>query len=425
MGAFAGPNIVEDGLVLALDSANSRGYDSGENRITYSQDLTQWGNTSSVDTSNTQFAPDGTQTADEVYATSTAANQGLINKNSNTGSTFVQNSWHTFSVHWKAGTSSGVMIQLPWNDGASAGVLATFVESGGEVSVPTVGGYGNRESGGATVEKLDNGWYRFSITFRPTGVPTGSYVVWLYPSITSGGARTTNTTSYIWGAQTEVGEYATTYVKTEASNKVRGTTWTDLSLKGNNATLVNGTEYSPDNLGVLTFDGTNDYVSFSYPSINVNGPYTVIQWIRPSSALVAGGSGASKPNGANRKTSLVGPGPVWNPGIWMTSDYLRVHAKTQYRDAAINWTTTTWNMIGMTYDGTNTGIIYGGEFMTIAHTTPYSVSNPTTLYIGAETNGGNTHNWLGDVGVTMFYNKVLTAAEVRQNYNAIRGRFGI
>ena len=204
-----------------------------------------------------------------------------------------------------------------------------------------------------------------------------------------------------------------------------GTTWTDLSGNGNNGTLVNGVGYNGSNNGSLVFDGTNDYVSFSYPNINVNGPYTIIQWIRPSSALVAGGSGANKPTGANRKTSIVGPGPVWNPGIWMTSDYLRVHAKTQYRDAAINWTTTTWNMIGMTYDGTNCGIIYGGEFMPIAYTTAYGPSNPTTLYIGAENTSGSGVNWLGDVGVTMFYNKALTAAEVQQNFNALRGRYGI
>ena len=152
MGLAHSPRIVTDGLVLALDAGNVKGYDSKENRILYSEDLTQWGNTSSVDTSNTQIAPNGTQTADEVYATSATVNQGLINRSSNTASTFVQNSWHTFSVHWKAGTSSGFRIQLPWNDGGNAGVFATFVESGGEVSVPTVGGYGNYESGGATVD---------------------------------------------------------------------------------------------------------------------------------------------------------------------------------------------------------------------------------------------------------------------------------
>ena len=138
MGAYSGPEINEDGLVLALDAGNVKGYDSKENRILYSEDLTLWGNISSVDTSNTQIAPNGTQIADEVYATSATVNQGLVNKSSNTASTFVQNSWHTFSVHWKAGTSSGVKIQLPWNDGGNAGVVAIFVESGGEVSVPGI-----------------------------------------------------------------------------------------------------------------------------------------------------------------------------------------------------------------------------------------------------------------------------------------------
>ena len=36
MGVFAGPEIVESGLVLALDAGNSKGFDDDENLFTYS-----------------------------------------------------------------------------------------------------------------------------------------------------------------------------------------------------------------------------------------------------------------------------------------------------------------------------------------------------------------------------------------------------
>ena len=39
-----------------------------------------------------------------------------------------------------------------------------------------------------------------------------------------------------------------------------GTTWTDLSGRGNTGTLTNGPTYSSANGGSLVFDGTNDYV---------------------------------------------------------------------------------------------------------------------------------------------------------------------
>lgn len=172
------------------------------------------------------------------------------------------------------------------------------------------------------------------------------------------------------------------------------------------------------------FNGTNSYISFNNPVSNT-GPYTVIQWLKPSTALSSGGSGANKPIGTNRRTSIVGPGPVWNPGIWVTSDYIRVHAQTQYRDAAINWTTTDWKMIGMTFDGTNCQIIFNGEFLPIAHSTSYNPPTTSTLYLGAETTGGSSVNWLGNIGITQMYNKVLTATEIQQNFEATRSRYGI
>jgi hypothetical protein len=200
-----------------------------------------------------------------------------------------------------------------------------------------------------------------------------------------------------------------------------GTTWFDVSGNRYNGTLTNGPTFSNNS---IVFDGVNDYVSFTNPT-SFTGPYTILLWAKPNVALVSGGSGASIPNGVNRKTPLVGPGPVWNPGIWMTSDYLRSHADTQYVDSAINWTTTTWNMLGMTFDGTNVKNILGGIILPNAHTTAYSIGEPATLYLGAEVSGGDSQNWNGLIGPILIYNKVLTSTEILQNYNAQKSRFGL
>ena len=203
-----------------------------------------------------------------------------------------------------------------------------------------------------------------------------------------------------------------------------GTTWYDVSGNGTNATLVNGAVVSNSNTGTLDLDGSNDYVSFVNPTI-YTGPYTIILWAKPDVALIPGGSGAARPNGTNRKTPLVGPGPVWNPGIWVTSDYIRSHADTQYVDSAINWTTTTWNMLGMTYDGVNVKNIFAGNILSNAHTTAYSISEPSTLYIGAEISTGNSQNWNGNIGPVLIYNRALSASEIEQNYLAQKSRFGL
>ena len=386
-----------DGLVLCLDGANYKSFKGEATTNYYSTPITLTsGRTGSTDGSiKTSFntgGPTGGPFTRVVRDTSVSRTTD----------------WEWQIDYSGTGLSNGNSFVVSFYARCPNGTLSSVKLSNPDVEGQTF--------------NIDSTWRRFtaSFTYGSQGGLTFFRVNRGHTPFYTNGA-----TYDIANLQVEAKSYSTSFVDgTRGTTVATGGGWKDL-IGSTDGTIVNGVRESSNNGGCLTLDGTNDYVSFSYPSINVNGPYTIIQWIRPSSALVAGGSGANKPTGANRKTSLVGPGPVWNPGIWMTSDYLRVHAKTQYRDAAINWTTTTWNMIGMTYDGTNTGIIYGGEFMSIAYTTAYSVSNPTTLYVGAENSTGNSTNWLGDVGMTMFYNKVLTAAEVKQNFDAHKGRYGL
>ena len=42
-----------------------------------------------------------------------------------------------------------------------------------------------------------------------------------------------------------------------------GTTWTDLSGRGNHGTLVNGPTFNSANGGSIVFDGSNDYVELT------------------------------------------------------------------------------------------------------------------------------------------------------------------
>jgi len=51
-----------------------------------------------------------------------------------------------------------------------------------------------------------------------------------------------------------------------ASYPGSGTTWTDLSTRGNNGNLLNGVSYSGSNGGALVFDGVDDRVNLGKPS---------------------------------------------------------------------------------------------------------------------------------------------------------------
>ena len=82
-----------------------------------------------------------------------------------------------------------------------------------------------------------------------------------------------------------------------------GTTWTDLSGNGNTGTLTNGPTYNSANGGSIVFDGSNDYVNFSYnSSLNIGGlNITLSSWVRPTSLvnLNAGGGIIVRDSGSN------------------------------------------------------------------------------------------------------------------------------
>ena len=201
-----------------------------------------------------------------------------------------------------------------------------------------------------------------------------------------------------------------------------GTTTLNDLVGSNTGTLTNGVTYQSINGGVFDFDGVDDYISFSNVVANDNS-YTILMWIKPD-GLSAGGSGSSKPSGTNRKTPIKGNGD-WNPGIWLTSDYIRSHGATQYTDSAINWTTSTWDMIGMTYDGTNVNNILGDSVQARTHVSSYGPGTPTELLAGAESASGSSHSWDGSIADVLIYDRVLTAAEIAQSYNAKKSRFGL
>jgi len=101
------------------------------------------------------------------------------------------------------------------------------------------------------------------------------------------------------------------------------------------------------------------------------------------------------------------------------------------QDLAINTTTAgvvnnKWNNIVATFDGTNKRIYVNGVLSaTSANLTGTVTSNNTgAAYIGIYGSfAGYPFN--GRISQTQIYNKALTLTEIQQNFQALRGRFGI
>ena len=193
-----------------------------------------------------------------------------------------------------------------------------------------------------------------------------------------------------------------------------GTVAYDL-VNTNNGTLNNGVGFSSADGGSWTFDGVDDYIRFTTP-ITVSQPYTVLFWCKPDTL----GAGLSS---TNRSTPYKG-NESWNPGIWATQDMMRSHGNTKYVDSYIDWSNLEWAQIGMIFDGTTVYNIFNGEILSNFNSTSYSPIAPVTILWGTESTGGS-NAWDGPMTAETVYNRALTAAEVLQNYNAQKSRFGL
>lgn len=197
-----------------------------------------------------------------------------------------------------------------------------------------------------------------------------------------------------------------------------GTTWYDVSGIGNNGTLTNGPTYSRTNDGYIVFDGTDDYVSIpSNNNFNNGNNITVEAWV-----LCTNWSSYTHP-------MIVAKGINVEWILWKSNDVGYV-GKLGWRGAGTAYTTTslpnnTWvQCVGSIGSAGQKVYLNGVLESTVGNTTFTSGNVNVTIAAGLVT--GSPANLLGaNVAITRIYNTQLTDAQVLQNYNATKGRFGL
>jgi len=195
-----------------------------------------------------------------------------------------------------------------------------------------------------------------------------------------------------------------------------GTTWTDLSGNGNNATLSN-VSYSSSNR-TLVFNGSTStaFVSNFTPP---RSAHTIMIWAKSSIAL-------ENNNSSTVRKTMYKNGSQWNPGLWMTGTRIRPHIPPEYRDKYITYRTfTDWFSVGQVWDGNDVYTILDSS-VTLDNlaSSSYVQSNVDGISIGYES-GTTAYTWNGEISLFHIYNRVLTAQEIQQNFNATKSRFGL
>ena len=208
-----------------------------------------------------------------------------------------------------------------------------------------------------------------------------------------------------------------------------GTTWTDLSGNGYNATLTNGPTYSRNGGGSLVFDGSNDYAI-----VNVNS------WIRSTSSAYTfnsffyyndssnGGAPYSLMTSPNDGNTNDGFWQHLNLGnwLWRTEDNVsgefggNVESPSPFSNG-------NWYHIA-TVVKTNSLIFYrnGLPVATISTTFNWAnLRNDHTAYLYVATGYGDLYYMNGNIANFQMYSRELSASEILQNFNTNRRRFGI
>ena len=211
-----------------------------------------------------------------------------------------------------------------------------------------------------------------------------------------------------------------TYIVGTVSKDFGTTTWRDASGNNNNVSLINGPTYNVNNKGNILFDGVDDY-----------GSITNVSSLRPTTELtielvikaVTTTAGWNHLFGINPYTSL-------SPLIFLETGGQLIRALhfvdgVEYRcNTAETISTSVFKHVVFTF---KPGDAIRSYFNGVASTTT-SLPNGTLSYNTsiAFLIGYSGANWPNiQYGLIRMYGRVLTSAEITQNYQATKTRFGL
>ena len=394
MGAYAGPDVSENGLVLALDGANYRSF-KGEATTNY------YSTPETLTDGRVGTTSGGTYTD---FTTGGPSGGRFTRWTNNTG-TSGTTAWHWDIGYTNTGLATGQTLTVSFYARCPNGTLSNITL--------------NSPDSRAINATLDSTWRRYSGQIIYGGDYTSTPFFRINRS--NSNSYTNGATYDLANIQIEAKSYSTTFTTgTRGTTVATGGGWADLTGNGNNGELVNGVRESADNLGSLSFDGVDDYVNLSsIPQVNGN-EITFSVWnygidARQSSIIWLSGSSSIRIFQVHL--------PFSNNNVYFDAGdgvgYDRINktaSNSEYQG---------WHHWVFTKNATNeTMYIYlDGSLWHSGTGKTRTIGTPDTIRsIGS---AGNNNYHRGYISNLQLYNRELSLTEVQQNFNALRGRFGI
>jgi hypothetical protein len=194
-----------------------------------------------------------------------------------------------------------------------------------------------------------------------------------------------------------------------------GNTWFDLSGNNNNgagimSSAINGPTFSSSNGGSIVFAGSFDSVTIPNQTRNI---LSCNIWLKKTNANTT----------VNNRDRLVMSINSFGWGIGINGDntvfFTNVGMSQTISNQVIN--NTLWNNLCITHSGSLTCFYFNGV-LDVCKNYSASFSSSGNYSIGSR---GNNEWFSGSMSHVSIYSSVLTAENVLQNYNALKGRFNL
>ena len=406
MALVHSPSIVTSGLVFYYDMNNTQKSWKGApatNLIPYSQDYGSNGNFMSNWTGNlfgnwinstvtTGYrAPDGSNTANLITGYYSRWTASITATTSTT---------YTFSIWLKNyGLTNPIDLHV------------AFGLNGGLVS------YNNITS--APIASIGN-WTRYSVTVTSPA----SGINQIQCGVDFGASKSASAGPYavaVWGAQLEAGSYATPYVPSLGTSSSRSSTQALVDLTGRNTITASSVTYNNDNTFTFTKASGNYLTLPLLASVNTNVSVSCWAYVTLGTAGCIFESGFGTGFG-------VGIGNNYYISTDTGNNIVVLFPAVRWISTGVSYGSTGWKNVVVTMDGSAVPSIYlnGSLIGTYSGTVP--LTPITNSYVGrnlGDESSASDRAFNGQISSVAFYNKALTAVEVQQNFNALRGRYGL
>ena len=388
MAVYSGPKVVTDGMIMHLDKYNEESY-QGEPTTNLAVNFSAW----SKDASGHSSQGAVTLSSDNWTATIVDTDDNTRHYayiNATPGTTY------TFSNKYRnlGGTSPTFRYQVSWRDSSNNNISYAWVQTAA-LGITDIGG-----------------WQQATYTAT---APSGTVQILWY--MQDGADYTGYTHNFeIKEMQFEAKPHMTKWVD---GTRPVADGWQDLSGEGHHADLTSltysATNVPGTNVNDFSFNGTSNRCTLG----TLGTVKTILAWIKADtnhSGIVFGPHVNGLDNWFGVENRLI------NIYATESADVNNFSANgTTYMDNG------GWYYIAMTINHDTNTII---NYLDGVQDTSVTVSHSIGIWGGAAATigrrGTNSQRYFdGEIDTVSIYNRILTAIEVLQNFNASKGRYGL